>query len=95
MTYTPKPIDTTRVKLPDELLKLTELLAENSHDNWAKQRMAEGWVYGPKRDDARKQHPDLVPYKDLQESEKEYDRKSAMETLKAIIALGYRIEKKG
>ena len=93
MTYKPMPIDTSKVKLPGELLKLTELLAENSHDNWAKQRMAEGWVYGPKRDDARKQHPDLVPYKDLPESEKEYDRIAAMETLKAIIALGYRIEK--
>jgi len=94
MAYKPMPIDTSKVKLPDELLKLTELLAENSHDNWARQRIAEGWTHGPKRDDTLKQHPDLIPYKDLLESEQEYDRIAAMETLKAIIALGYRIEKK-
>jgi hypothetical protein len=94
MTYIPKPIDTSKVKLSKELIKLTEQLAENSHDNWAEQRIAEGWTYGPKRDDAAKEHPDLVPYGDLPDSEKEYDRKAAMETLKAIVALGYRIERR-
>ena len=91
--YKPKPINTSHVQLPDDLLELTELLAENAHDNWAQQRMAEGWSYGPERSDAAKKHPDLVPYSDLPASEKEYDRKMAMETLKAIISLGYRIEK--
>ena len=80
-------------KLTDEILKLTELLAENAHDIWARQRMSEDWTYGPKRDDAAKKHPELVPYSKLPDSEKEYDRNAAMETLKAIIALGYRIEK--
>ena len=91
--YKPKPIDTPHVELSDDLLELTELLAENAHDIWAKQRMAEGWSYGPERDDAAKTNPDLMPYSDLPASEKEYDRKMAMETLKAIIKLGYRIEK--
>jgi ryanodine receptor 2 len=77
----------------EEILRLTELLAKNSHDIWAKRRIAEGWIFGPKRDDANKEHPDLVPYEELQESEKEYDRQTALQTLKAIIALGYRIEK--
>jgi hypothetical protein len=72
-------------------MALTERLAEHSHDVWATQRIADGWTYGPKRDDATKQHPDLIPYAELPEPEKEYDRKAAMETLKAIIALGYRI----
>ena len=93
MTYKPEPIDTSRVKLPKEILKLTEKLAENNHDIWAKQRISEGWTYGPKRDDVNKKHPDLIPYSDLPESEKEYDRKTAMEILKLIIALGYKIEK--
>jgi len=93
LSYEPKPIDTSKVKLTREILELTELLAENAHDNWAKQRMSEGWTYGPNRDDTAKKHPDLIPYKELPESEKGYDRKAAMETLKAIIALGYRIEK--
>lgn len=93
MSYQPNPIDTSKVMLPKELLRLTERLAENTHDNWARQRIAEGWTRGPKRNDAKKKHPDLIPYKALPESEKEYDRKSAMETLKAIIALGYGIKK--
>lgn len=81
------------VRLTDDILELTELLARNSHDIWAMQRLSEGWRYGPKRDDMKKEHPCLVPYENLPESEKEYDRKAAMETLKAIIALGYKIEK--
>jgi len=93
MKYIPKPIDASKVALPGDLVDLTERLAENAHDLWAAERMAQGWVYGPRRDDSAKTHPDLVPYRDLPESEKEYDRKAAMGTLKAIIALGYRIEK--
>jgi RyR domain len=92
MLYQPKPIDTSSITLPQDLSDLTERLAENAHDNWAKQRMADGWTHGSKRDDAKKEHPCLVPYAELPESEKQYDRNAAMETLKAIFALGYRIE---
>lgn len=92
-TYEPRPIDTAKVRLSEELRQLTEQLAENAHDNWARRRLSEGWTYGPVRDDAAKKHPDLVAYGDLPESEKHYDRDTAMETLKAIIALGYRIER--
>ncbi len=91
MQYVPKPIDTTQVVLPDELLALVERLAENTHDTSAQRRLAEGWTYGPLRDDERKQHPGLVPYAELSEGEKEYDRATAMQTLKAVAALGYRI----
>ena len=93
MTYEPKPIETLKIKLPLEILELTERLAENAHDIWARQRLADGWTYGPQRDDKAKEHPCLVPYSELPESEKEYDRNAATETLKAIMALGYRIEK--
>lgn len=92
MTYTPRPLDTSAVVLPPDLADLTEKLAENTHDNWAAQRLAEGWTLGPKRDDEAKTHPCLVAYAELPESEKEYDRVTALETLKAILALGYRIE---
>ena len=91
--YEPRPIDTSRVKLSGDILQLTELLARNAHDIWARQRLAEGWRLGPRRDDAKKEHPSLVPYEELSESEKEYDRSAALETLKAIIAMGYRVEK--
>ena len=92
MSYNPKPIGTSHITLPLELQQLTERLAENAHDLWAKQRLADGWTFGPQRDDRSKRHPCLVPYGDLPESEKRYDREAAMGTLKAIVALGYRIE---
>lgn len=91
--YIPKPMDTTGVELPKELLELTEEIAENVHENWALGRMKEGWVYGAERNDREKTTPCLVPYGQLPDSEKAYDRNSAMETLKLIVALGYKIEK--
>ena len=93
MPYQPKPLDTSAVVLPANVVELTEYLAENTHEIWSAQRIADGWTYGPKRDDATKQNPCLVPYADLPESEKVYDRNTAMETLKAILALGYQITK--
>jgi hypothetical protein len=92
-TYTPRPLDTSPVILSEDVLALTERLAEHTHDVWAQRRIAEGWTYGPQRDDARKQHPCLVPYAQLSETEKEYDRATSLETLKAILAAGYRIVK--
>ena len=93
MTYSPKPIDTSKIELPEGLKDLIEKLAEHVHDIWADKRIAEGWSYGPKSDSEDKKHPDLVHYLELPEVEKEYDRATAIETIKAIIALGYKIEK--
>ena len=92
-SYSPQPIDTTDVVLPEELLLLTEQLARNVHDNWAIGRINDGWTYAPERNDTLKHHPCLVDYDDLPESEKEYDRTTAMETLKMILKSGWRIEK--
>jgi hypothetical protein len=94
VVYKPSPRDTSGVRLPREIAELTELLAQNTHENWARQRIADGWRHGPQRDDAKKEHPSLVPYEQLPESEKDYDRTTAMESIKTILALGYRIEKK-
>lgn len=91
--YTPRPLDTSGISLPAGLTELTEQIAENVHENWSAARMKEGWVYGPARSDAEKTHPCLVPYAMLPEAEKEYDRTTALQTLKLITALGYRIEK--
>lgn len=93
MTYHPHPLDTSSVTLPQELVDLTEVIAQHAHDIWAQQRCAAGWQYGPHRDDVRKEHPGLVPYDALDQAEKEYDRNTALETLKVIISLGYRLEK--
>lgn len=91
--YQPQPLATADIVLSQAILELTEQLAQNIHEVWAQGRMAEGWRHGPQRDDARKEHPSLVPYEQLSESEKEYDRSTALHTLKTMIALGYRIEK--
>jgi len=93
MTYEPQVIDTSLVELSEDILALTELLAKNAHDIWAKQRLSEGWQLGPQRDDQKLEHPCLIPYEKLPESEKEYDRNAAMQTLKAIVALGYKFIK--
>ncbi len=91
--YKPEPIDTSGIVLPEDLLELTEKIAENVHEVWALGRVREGWTYGPVRDDARKQTPCLVPYDELPEEEKEFDRNTAMETIKLICKLGYNIQK--
>jgi hypothetical protein len=90
-TYKPQTIDTSHVTLSTDLQELVERLAQNNHDHWARKRIDEGWRYGAKRNDSKKHHPDLVPYDQLPESEKEYDRKTVVEALKAIIALGYEV----
>jgi hypothetical protein len=72
---------------------LTEALAKNTHEVWAQERMAQGWRFGPERNDQRKEHPSLIPYEQLPEKEKVYDRNTAMETVRAVLALGYRIAK--
>ena len=92
--YKPNPIDTSKIELPDNLLELTEKIAENVHENWSVGRIADGWTYGETRDDEKKTTPCLVPYAELTDSEKEYDRVTAIQTLKLIVALGYKIEKK-
>ncbi len=89
--YVPIPVDTSDVALSPELLALSERLAQNTHDVWARGRIREGWVYGPKRDDRAKTTPCLVPYAALPDSEKEYDRATALETLKLVLKLGYQI----
>ena len=91
--YQPKPIDTSNIQLSEELTELLEALAYNTHEVWSQQRMRDGWRYGEQRDDQAKRHPGLVPYEELSEAEKEYDRRTSCEALKAIIAAGYKIEK--
>jgi hypothetical protein len=93
-TYQPQPIDTTAIEIPASLQELVEMLASHVHATWAEKRIADGWVWGPERDDDKKHHPDLVPYDQLPESEKQYDRTTAEETIKVVLRSGYKIEKK-
>lgn len=92
-TYVPQPVDTSDIQLPQELNELVEKMAENVHEVWAQSRISQGWTYGAERSDALKQHPCLVPYNELPEVEKAYDRDTALETLKLIAKLGFKISK--
>lgn len=91
--YTPKPFNTDHIELPEELVALTEKIAENVHEVWAQGRIAEGWTFDEKQDSEKKTTPCMVPYDELPESEKDFDRNTAMGTLKLIMALGYKIVK--
>jgi hypothetical protein len=91
--YTPHPIDTSSISLPSEIESLVEQLAEHVHDKWAQERIVQGWSYGPARDDEKRQHPSIVPYCELPDEEKVFDRVTAIEALKAVLALGWKISK--
>ena len=93
MTYIPNPINTADVELTAELQELTEEMAKNVHEVWSQSRIKDGWTYGPERNDAAKTHPCLVPYNELSETEKDYDRNTSQETLKLILKLGFEIKK--
>lgn len=89
--YKPQPEDLEHVRLPKSLNRLIDALAKNVHEVWAKKRMDEGWKYGVERNDKLKTHPGLVNYEDLSEEEKDYDRNTALSTLKFITKMGYKI----
>ena len=91
--YTPQPIDTTGVKLPEELEVLVEQMSKNVHEVWAETRIQQGWTYGEQRNDELKTHPCLIPYEELHEEEKEYDRNTSIGTLKLIMKLGFKISR--
>ena len=91
--YVPTPMDTNDIQLPEELNDLIEKMAENVHEVWAQSRISQGWTYGEERSDSLKQHPCLVPYNELPDVEKAYDRDTAVGTLKLIVKLGFKISK--
>lgn len=93
-TYNPKPIDLSDVELTEDLNELREAIAENAHDVWAIERQAQGWTYGEQRDDNKKETPCMVPYSQLPDSEKKFDRDMAMNTLKLVRKLGYDLIKR-
>lgn len=91
--YIPQPIDTKDVMLSENLGSLVEPMAKNVHEVWASSRISQGWTYGEQRNDEMKTHPCLIPYEDLSEEEKDYDRNTAINTLKFIMKSGYKITK--
>lgn len=91
--YVPKPVDTSDVVLSKEVVEMTEMIAKNTHENWAKNKLQDGWVYGEMLDNDKKTHPCLLEYEELSEEDKDYDRTTAMEAIKLLIKKGYKITK--
>lgn len=91
--YIPQPMDVSEIQLSKDLGVLIEQMAKNVHEVWAKNRIEQGWSYGVERNDELKQHPCLIPYEELPEIEKAYDRDTALGTLKLISKLGFKIIK--
>ena len=89
--YIPSPIDTSNIEVPPELSALGETLARNVHEVWAKEKLSQGWIYGEKLDHEKKTHPDLIPYDELSESIRDFDRNTSMETIKLLLSFGYKI----
>lgn len=92
--YVPKPLDTAAINISDELKELAEAMAKNTHEVWAAGKLAEGWTYGERLDAEKKTHPSLIEYEALSESQKDYDRRTSLETLKFVLATGFEIVKK-
>lgn len=91
--YKPNPIDTSGIEIPEDLKPLVEEIAKNVHEVWSKSRIEQGWVYGEVKDSVKKTTPCLVAYEELSEEEKDYDRHTALETIKVVMKLGYKIKK--
>lgn len=91
--YIPQPVNTNDVVLPEELIILSEQISKNVHEVWSKNRMEQGWTYGEQRNEEKRETPCLVPYEELSEEEKDYDRNTSQETLKLILKLGFKITK--
>uniref|UniRef100_A0A670JW45 Ryanodine receptor 3 n=1 Tax=Podarcis muralis TaxID=64176 RepID=A0A670JW45_PODMU len=89
--FIPCPIDTSQIALPFHLEKIRDKLAENIHELWGMNKIELGWTYGKIRDDNKRQHPCLVEFSKLPETEKNYNLQMSTETLKTLLALGCHI----
>lgn len=90
MSYEPKPIWFDQ-PMPESITKHMEWIGEQIHDQWAANRIREGWEYGAQYDGEKKKHPCLIPYEQLSENEKEYDRVTATQTIQLLLYAGFQI----
>ncbi|KAL4238125.1 Ryanodine receptor 2 [Mactra antiquata] len=90
--YKPTPLDLSGIELDEKMSELVDLLAENTHNVWAKDRIKHGWTYGLYEDPVNKRNPHLVPYNKVEEHIKKANRDSSAQTVKTILAYGYTLE---
>uniref|UniRef100_A0A8C4NNS5 Ryanodine receptor 3 n=1 Tax=Dicentrarchus labrax TaxID=13489 RepID=A0A8C4NNS5_DICLA len=87
-SFIPTPVDTSQIVLPPHLDNVRDKLAENIHELWGMNKIELGWTYGKIRDDNKRQHPCLVDFAKLPETERNYNVQMSSETLKTLLALG-------
>ncbi|XP_074541836.1 ryanodine receptor 3 isoform X3 [Halichoeres trimaculatus] len=87
-SFIPTPVDTSQIVLPPHLDNVRDKLAENIHELWGMNKIELGWTYGKVRDDNKRQHPCLVDFAKLPETERNYNVQMSSETLKTLLALG-------
>lgn len=92
-TYTPAPASLDDVELPKGISELVETMAAHNHDVWAESKIKKGYSFGYVTSDEAMTHCDLIPYEDLTEEKKQYDRDTSLGALKLILSLGYTITK--
>ncbi|XP_054103986.1 ryanodine receptor 2 isoform X22 [Callithrix jacchus] len=91
--FNPQPVDTSNITIPEKLEYFINKYAEHSHDKWSMDKLANGWIYGEIYSDSSKVQPLMKPYKLLSEKEKEIYRWPIKESLKTMLAWGWRIER--
>ncbi len=91
MDYQPKPERFEHIKMPEEVQNVLEAAARNIHEVWAENKLKEDWRYGEALDYEKKTHPSLIPYEQLPERQKLYDRETAMYTIKFLLNTGFQI----
>ncbi|XP_067470582.1 ryanodine receptor 3-like isoform X7 [Thunnus thynnus] len=90
-SFIPTPVETSQIVMPPHLENVRDKLAENIHELWGMNKIELGWSYGKIRDDNKRQHPCLVDFSKLPETEKNYNLQMSTETLKTLLALGCRV----
>ncbi|MEQ2289563.1 Ryanodine receptor 1, partial [Ameca splendens] len=91
--FDPKPVETTNTIIPERLDAFINKYAEHTHDKWAFEKIQNNWTYGEVLDENAKTHPMLRPYKTFSEKDKEIYRWPSKESIKAMLAWEWTLEK--
>ena len=77
----------------EDIKDILEEVAAEIHNVWMRERIRDGWTWSEASDSTKKTHSSLIPYSELPESEKNYDRRTALVTIKCLMDKGFTIQK--
>ena len=73
--------------------KEIEIMAELEHGRWNVERLGNGWRYGKKRDDNKKIHDNIIPWRTLPDNIKQYDRDSVKKFPEILAQTGWEVRR--